>query len=125
MDDILIFICIVFGILNLILFFKIWGMTDKVRHIDSLLSKQAGWGQKYNQVLYFYRVNGDIQKGFEMLNDSFMKELTNTRKTSEEEFALDRDRLINTYTPYYKVIGKEIPKDFTEMTLETAKWIFR
>ena len=125
MEDILIFICVVFGILNLILFFKIWGMTDKVKHIDSLLSKQAGWGQGYNQVLYSHRVNGNIQKGLEMLNDSFMKELANTRKTSEEEFTLDRDRLINIYTPYYKVIGKEIPNDFSEMTLETAKWIFR
>ena len=37
MEDFLIVIAVIFGLLNLILFFKIWGMTDNVKDIKDYL----------------------------------------------------------------------------------------
>jgi hypothetical protein len=40
MEVLIIIVCIVAGLLNLILFFKIWGMTDNVREIKDIIQME-------------------------------------------------------------------------------------
>lgn len=40
------FVVIVFGLLQLILFFKIWGMTNNVREIKEYICKEPAVGQR-------------------------------------------------------------------------------
>jgi len=48
MEPILIIILAIVSILNIILFFKIWGMTNNVQHILSLLLEKSGYVKKVN-----------------------------------------------------------------------------
>ena len=58
MSSIIIIVGIVFGVLNLILFFKIWGMTNNTLKIRLFLEAQRpdleyGWGGKPRHEGYF------------------------------------------------------------------------
>ena len=48
MEPILIVILVVVSILNIVLFFKIWGMTNNVKYILSLLLEKSGYVKKVN-----------------------------------------------------------------------------
>ena len=48
METILILILVIVAILNIILFFKIWAMTNNVKYILSLLLEKSGYVKKVN-----------------------------------------------------------------------------
>ena len=48
MEPILIIILAIVSILNITLFFKIWGMTNNVKHILSFLLEKSGYVKKVN-----------------------------------------------------------------------------
>jgi len=48
MEPVLIIILAIVSILNIVLFFKIWGMTNNVKYILSLLLEKSGYVKKVN-----------------------------------------------------------------------------
>ena len=111
MDVLLAIVCIVAGILNLILFFKIWGMTNDV---DKMKKRFIN---KYED-LSFTEVNSElgkyIIKGYKDGAKSFLTECLLSQLTSipvdSSEYNYIYNHLVNEYSKLYLRIGeKQLP----------------
>jgi hypothetical protein len=85
MDAFIAIVLLIFGVLQIILFFKIWGMTNRVSSIDDKLVSSIDEKLKSEKGYYFYMLSGEKEKAFiylkekiisrflELLNDGYMK----------------------------------------------------
>lgn len=64
-------IIIVFGILQIILFFKLWGMTNNVKKIADKLNSRISW----NDQIQIELLKGDKDKAQELLKEKFFIEV--------------------------------------------------
>lgn len=130
MEDILLFVAVVFGLLSLILFFKIWAMAGKVAAIEKMMADRFRLEQGFNQKLYTVKLNGEVKEGVAMLNESYLRELGRKVQAgrlgsySEEDFKKDRDALVARYRPFYQFLDTEIPAEFFLMEYKTTGWIW-
>lgn len=116
MEEIFIFVTLAFGILNLILFFKVWGMTNQVRKINSKIES----GKDYRKYLWL----GDKQKAYEALCRAMYDELSQNedwrckvavgRKASPGYYSILRDD-IEKYRRRFEQIGMKIPERFSSI----------
>jgi hypothetical protein len=105
---------IVFGILQIILFFKLWGMTDDVRKLrnDCL---RSGYGFDFENEVRKLILLGDKEKAKELILNKFIEKLINGNSFQDLKEQLGRD---------LEKIGEEMPDgikkleslgDFSEM----------
>lgn len=100
-------IALVFGVLNIVLFFKIWGMTEDVKKlknkIDHPCAFDVGWEIRKSIL------KGDTKKVEELLFDEFIYDLKQacgvSNGGSDEEIA----DLKSNYAQYYKKAGLKFP----------------
>lgn len=97
-------IIIVFGILQIILFFKVWGMTNRIVSIDNKLKNQ-----KYNYE--FYMLIGEKEKAYHTLMEDLVTRLLVLRSETygDEEFIKSANREIPYYVNLIKNAGFETP----------------
>lgn len=83
-------IIIVFGVLQIILFFKMWGMTNKVSSIENKLKNQK---HSYE----FYMISEEKEKAFQIVKNALINRLIELR--------------LNTYNDnrFIELANKEIP----------------
>lgn len=107
MSDLISVFLILFGILQIVLLFKIWTMTDNVSIIAGKLKKDVSSLQQAN----FYFLKGDIDKAEEKLTDSFILNAIILRKSySNSDFFDNRMRqLEKQYERYFKMIDRPMP----------------
>lgn len=91
-----IFIFIVFGILQIILFFKVWKMTNDVSKIKSRISPSSA------KLEY---MKGDLKKAQEILDIEIFEVLIEYSEFSKETYDREFDSLVATYEPTYKKMG--------------------
>lgn len=107
MEDLLCFVSIViivFGILQIILFFKVWGMTNKVTSIENKLKNQK---HSYE----FYMISGEKEKAFQVIRTALVNRLTDLRLDTygNEKFIVLANEVIPSYIKRMKVTGFDIP----------------
>ncbi|MDR1919673.1 MAG: hypothetical protein LBQ65_08525 [Tannerellaceae bacterium] len=59
-------IFIVFGILQIILFFKIWGMTNDVREVKQKFTKEPEIDTGIDPMFYVWAIDGNVEKAKEL-----------------------------------------------------------
>ena len=121
-------VIIVFGILQIILFFKLWGMTNDVKKIRKSLPDLSPAKMEF--------IIGNTDKAKEMLKKEFVLDVyesymkivkENTEVTDpsvmEKEYSIDYDRLKRVYKGRFKDIIDDV--DFERYsTFVKAKSVF-
>lgn len=134
MDTILSIILFVFGILNLILFFKIWGMTNDVEvlkrlqngmtdDIEKMKIKICNRGltnaQLSKRVLELkYTGKGDEAK--KLVDQNLMLDVFNficDKEASIEQTKEKVGKVVAWYGKYYKILGYEAPNELKEINV--------
>lgn len=98
-------VIIVFGILQIILFFKIWGMTNRVSSIERMLkSKKHGYE--------FYMLTGEKEKAYQLIKESLINKLIELRLETygDDKFIALAEKEIPKYTRLMEYAGFEVPE---------------
>lgn len=99
-------VMIAFGILQIILFFKVWGMTNNVKRIWRKIDNKDFLSDAC--VAY---LKGDIEATEKLANEAFIQEVALLSKSSEtyEDWLTDYQKLEAKYTRIFKKIDKPAP----------------
>lgn len=97
-------IIIVFGILQIILFFKMWGMTNNVKCINEKLKNE-----KYSY--QFYMIIGEKEKAFQIAKEELVIKLLEIGlyTSTDEGFIRVAKNEIPKYIKLIKNTGFEVP----------------
>lgn len=114
MEGFITFIVIVFGVLQLILFFKIWGMTNDVDKLKSKFCKSKESEISFEEMLV--RINYQKGKGeaLKMLENKLEKDFANLidAKYIVQYFNEQHNKLLKEYKFLYGYLGCEVPEWF-------------
>lgn len=99
-------VMIVFGILQIILFFKVWGMTNHVKRIW----KQMNSNDLLSEACVAY-LKGDIESTERLANEAFLQEVALLAKSAGnlEDWTSDYWDLKQKYIQIFKKIEKPAP----------------
>ena len=99
-------VIIAFGILQIILFFKVWGMTNNVKRI---WKKIANKDFLSNACISY--ITGDLEETEKLANEAFLQEVALLSKSSEsyEDWLNGYKKLKDKYTRLFKKIDKPAP----------------
>lgn len=141
---IMIVILAVWAVLNLILFFKIWGMTNDVKLLKQKMCDNIYADKSIKETILKLHLLGKDEKAFEKINDhivSFIEALIlDIKRVSylpsgfdnaspkpsdfyangqpvEDYFKEKMSALFNETAPLYKGIGREMPAHFSTLSL--------
>lgn len=99
-------IIIVFGVLQIILFFKMWGMTNDVGNINSKLHEAKDENKEYELLM----ISGKDEAVYQILTNKLSKDIHEAYQSfSESYYEKEVKRLLGIYKPKFLKIGKEIP----------------
>lgn len=120
-------VMIAFGILQIILFFKIWGMTNDVSKIKNKLQEDLN-DETILLKAQLFALDGDKQQSFDLYKESFHKSIIELFNKTISEFG-DKDNLdYKERNQYYKSEYKKVVKYYTkrveklDMKLDTEKF---
>lgn len=100
-------IIIVFGILQIILFFKMWGMTNNVNNINSKLHECKDENKEYELLM----ISGKYDAVYQILIDKLSKEIHDAYNSfNESYYEKEIKRILDIYKPKFQKVGKEIPE---------------
>lgn len=99
-------VIIVFGILQIILFFKIWGMTNNVDRIWKKINTPEARCRAELSYL-----QGNIEETEKLLHEAFLKEVVELSQATEDwgEWEAGYNYLEEKYEKAFKKINKPIP----------------
>lgn len=109
METILAIIFVVFGVLQIILFFKVWSMTDDVKSIKNILSSNDLKAKAQILVL-----KGEMPEAKNVLDESFLFELTKYESKKYDNYYDYYDEITAEYKEIYESLGLA-PLDFEKM----------
>ncbi len=129
MESIVWIIIIVFGILQIILFFKIWGMTNDIEKIKNKYCrtdnvKKAGITGIKSAVVKMKNL-GQKKEALEFLDNMMQKRLDglfdelHTSDTPIEELDKHWSNYVRGYTKMYAYLGEEIPEGYKNFSFKT------
>lgn len=111
MDVLLAIVCIVAGILNLILFFKVWGMTNDVDKMKKrFINKYEDLSfTEVNSELGKYIIKGDKDGAKSFLTECLLSQLV-TISDNSSAYNFTYKLLTNEYAKFFAKIGeKKLP----------------
>ncbi len=99
-------VIIAFGILQIILFFKVWGMTNNVKRIWKKINNKDFLS---NACISY--IKGDLEETEKLANEAFLQEVALLSKSSEsyEDWLNGYKKLKDKYTRLFKKIDKPAP----------------
>lgn len=124
----MVFLSIIFfvwGILNIILFFKLWRATNDINMIKN---KYCVVADDLTTEVLKLKLAGKDKEAFELLNSELIRivikdytEIGNkyyydTEDSVSEKFKEMFDERIKEFNPLYKAINKTIPEEITQLT---------
>lgn len=125
--NLMVVIIIAVGVLEAILFFKIWGMTNDVEKLKNHIIPDTTYGVSAVRDLW---LKGKVEQAYDALN-SFMVDRINqayneSREYQDKEKAIENFRkkvedLCTKNEPTYKAIGREIPETIMNLSYEQFK----
>ena len=103
-------VMIAFGILQIILFFKIWGMTNNVKRIWKKIDNK----DFLSDACVSY-IKGNLEETERLANEAFLQEVALLSKSSEsyEDWIDNYIKIKEKYTRIFKKIDKPAP-DFNK-----------
>lgn len=108
-------ILIIFGVLQIILFFKIWGMTNDVSKIKGKLEENLNDDAILLKAQLF-ALDGKKQQSFELYKESFHKSIIELFNKTISHFG-DKDNLdYKERNEYYKSEYKKVVKYYIKRT---------
>lgn len=98
-------IIIVFGILQIILFFKLWGMTNNVKKISNKLNSKISWEDQAQIEL----LKGNKVKAHELYKETFFIEIMEQYEKAKNwdtpgNYNVEYPRIISRYSQLKEVI---------------------
>lgn len=108
------FVTIVAGVLQAILFLKIWGATNDIRKIKEHL-EPSELMQSDLRILHF---SGHHNQAVELLNKRFFKsvDIAFSNCSNSDRFPKILEKVIEKYKPMYDALGEEVPESITSIT---------
>ncbi|WP_291104402.1 MULTISPECIES: hypothetical protein [unclassified Dysgonomonas] len=99
-------ILLVFGVLQIILFFKIWGMTNNTMELNQKIIPQEKYDAIKEAKIMYYK--GDFDKAKDILDTAFYQRLI---ELSENEYLFDSKypKLEAKLRPIYETMGIDSP----------------
>ena len=115
MEFFIIIISLIVAILNIILFFKLWGATNNIKEIKHSINN------KTTDSLRLLFLTNNYDKIYNQLNKNLFDDLCNISKkyfeTSENfSFTKEKEQILNDYSKSYSKINKQIPNKFFTVT---------
>lgn len=116
MDSLFLFtavIMLVFGVLQIILFFKVWGMTNNVKKIQDKMDYPFNTRRlNFDSDFMFYLYNNKKGEAKDLLlktmwDGVYMPKMV--RANTTEIFDENYSRLKNKYGKYFDMLGEEFP----------------
>lgn len=98
-------IVFIFAILHIILFFKIWRMTNRISSIERMLkSKKHGYE--------FYMLTGEKEKAYQLIKESLINKLIELRLETygDDKFIALAEKEIPKYTKLMEYAGFDVPE---------------
>ena len=112
---------VVMGVLQLILFFKIWGMTNDVRELkDKFCTRRLGKEQLAKKMIEM-KYMGKVDEAKKILDENLENEVFNqllVQEVSLEFIKVEVEKVINKYEQYYELLNCEIPNEIKEINVE-------
>lgn len=154
MNGILTIVGLVTALINIILFFKIWGMTNDVDRIYYQVCRITKQVEKTRYEVKFadYYLSGEYEEAYRFLNhclaydihynfrkfsngddkstqnsESIMSFFRGSSKNVLDDSTSYTDtiaKLIEKYKPLYELIGKEIPDNIKNITYESSRLLY-
>ena len=125
MEDFLLYLFyFIVGLLHVILFFKIWGMTNDVDKLKERFCTPYFSGVKKKFTEYY--LCGEYEEAYKFLNHYLVSEMherfytqsrngNSYKKEFEDWFA----KLIDRFSKYYRLIGKDVPDNLKNVTFDS------
>ncbi|MFT3994740.1 MAG: hypothetical protein QM660_10560 [Dysgonomonas sp.] len=107
METFVAIILIVFGLLQIILFFKLWRMTVDVSEINKKINLEKKDDVFLKAEIEYYR--GDLAKAKYILDTEFFRQYLLLQKFGVCDYS-DREELELTFNPYYDSMDIDKPK---------------
>lgn len=122
MIDFLTIVLAIFGVLQIILFFKMWGMTNDVDKIKRKLETQPKEEDAIIIEAQLNSLNGDNEKAFELYKKAFHLSLIELYNKTISEYGSEDESEYDArneyYTSSYKNIVKYYSKRFKKLKIK-------
>lgn len=117
-------ILIIFGILQIILFFKLWGMTNDVRHISEKIGAQPiDTFPQLEQSIRKLLLEGEKDQAIDLLRSNLVKDLIDYISKGYNYQIINN--LKNNYREYYEKLGVPFPEQVEKInTLKDLEQLF-
>jgi len=111
-DTITLVIYVIFGLMQLILFFKIWGMTDNVKKIHEKMLGTTGLDLAWE--IRKLIIKGEKDKARDLLFDEFFNDLKN-KQIQDALTDQTLGELKNDYEIFFQKLGLSLPQEISEI----------
>lgn len=117
-------VIVVFGILQIILFFKLWGMTNDVRHISEKIGAQPiDTFPQLEQSIRKLLLEGEKDQAIDLLRSNLVKDLIDYISKGYNYQIINN--LKNNYREYYEKFGVPFPEQVEKInTLKDLEQLF-
>lgn len=116
----------IFGILQIILFFKLWGMTNDVRRISEKIGAQPT--ETYSQLekhVWQLLLENRKEDAVKLLNKNMVKDMIQEILMKEKGLSSHPDKIKNNYRKYYEKLGVPFPEQVEKInTLKDLEQLF-
>ena len=114
----------IFGILQIILFFKLWGMTNDVRHISEKIGAQPiDTFPQLEQSIRKLLLEGEKDQAIDLLRSNLVKDLIDYISKGYNYQIINN--LKNNYREYYEKFGVPFPEQVEKInTLKDLEQLF-
>lgn len=113
-------VLLVFGILQIILFFKLWGMTSDIKKVTekytatpdrSTVERDYAWG------IIAAVLESNPNRAAEILTDTYVDRLRHLHDIYDfREFPKHVGKMRADFEKYYEIIGQPFPEQFERIT---------
>lgn len=119
-------VIVVFGILQIILFFKLWGMTNDVRRISEKIGAQPT--ETYSQLekhVWQLLLENRKEDAVKFLNKNMVKDMIQEILMKEKGLSSHPNEIKNHYRKYYEKLGVPFPEQIEKInTLKDLEQLF-
>ena len=112
---------IVMGVLQIILFFKIWGMTNDVKDLRNKIDSRDLTMEQLAKKIIELKFTGKIEEAKKLLDENLKDDVFNkvlVKEVSMRIRELDVELVIGRYKKLYQLLNCEMPKEIINIDLE-------
>lgn len=113
MTEFVTIILLIFGVLQIILFFKIWGMTNNVIKIKEKLEAQPETEDQLIIEAQTHALNGEKEKAFDLYKKAFHKNIIELFNMTIKEYGDEDNMDYKERNDYYQTHYNKVVKYFS------------